>query len=122
MRNDTWRGYNGYLIETDRYRLLFAGDTASTHTFRSVRSWRPINLAIMPIGAYNPWIGNHCTPEQAWSMGNDARADFLLPVHHQTFELSKEPVMEPIERLYSTVGAQSQRIAIDSIGREFSLT
>ena len=70
MRSDTYRGYNGYLIETPRYRIVFGGDTAMTHSFRSVRIVAGrLDLAIMPIGAYNPWIHAHCTPEQALADG-----------------------------------------------------
>jgi len=65
MHGDTYRGYNGYLIEAGRYRVLFGGDTAATTSFRALRSSRRIDLAIMPVGAYNPWIRYHCTPEQA---------------------------------------------------------
>src|SRR5262249_20436663 len=111
-RNDTYRGYNGYLIEAGRYSVLFAGDTALTDSFRKLRSSRGFDLAIMPIGAYNPWVRNHCTPEQAWSMSNDARAEFLLPVHHQTFRLSWEPPLEPIERLYDVAANQDDRVVI----------
>src|SRR5262249_49635723 len=59
MRNDTYRGYNGYTIESGRYRVLFGGDTALTTAFRSLRKSRPFDLAIMPVGAYNPWIHAH---------------------------------------------------------------
>jgi L-ascorbate metabolism protein UlaG (beta-lactamase superfamily) len=41
----------------------------------------PIDLAIMPIGAYNPWIHSRCTPEQAVQMANEAGAHFIMPVH-----------------------------------------
>lgn len=122
MRNDTFRGYNGYVMEAGRRRVIFAGDTALTPSFRSLRSRRPLDLAIMPIGSYNPWVRNHCTPEQAWRMGNDAGAEFLLPVHHQTFRLSREPLLEPIERLHEAAGSQTQRIATHAIGQEFRLT
>lgn len=120
-RNDTYRGYNGYIIEAGPYRVLFAGDTALTGSFRKLRSTRGFDLAIMPIGAYNPWIRNHCTPEQAWSMSNDAGAEFLLPVHHQTFRLSQEPALEPIARLYDAAGNQDDRVVIEKIGEEFRL-
>ena len=53
----------------------------------------------MLIGAYRPWIWNHCTPEQAFGMANAAGADYIVPVHHQTYKLSDEPLNEPIERL-----------------------
>jgi L-ascorbate metabolism protein UlaG (beta-lactamase superfamily) len=75
----------------------------------------------MPIGAYNPWIRFHCTPEQAWRMGNDAGAEFLLPVHHQTFQLSREPYTEPIERFHAAAGSATNRIALSAIGQEFHL-
>ncbi len=121
MRTDRQRGYNGYLIEAGRYRVLFAGDTADTDLFRRLKSRRPFDLGIMPIGAYNPWIHYHCTPEQAWRMGNEAGAEFLLPVHHATFVLSDEPPGEPIERFRAAAGVHSNRIALDTIGQEFHL-
>ena len=33
MRSDTYRGFNGYLIETPRYRVMFGGDTAHDGRF-----------------------------------------------------------------------------------------
>lgn len=121
MRSDTYRGFNGYLIETPRYRVIFGGDTAMTNSFRKLRAVRPVNLAIMPIGAYNPWIRAHCTPEQALRMANDAGADVLLPVHHQTFNLSNEPYHEPIERLMTAVEGKPERVAVTAIGQEYHL-
>lgn len=120
-RSDTFRGYNGYTIEVGRHRVVFAGDTAMTGAFRSLRSSRPFDLAIMPIGAYNPMVHNHCTPEQAWRMANDAGAESILPVHHQTFRLSLEPYFEPIERLQAAAGNQSSRIALRRIGEHVHL-
>ena len=40
-------------------------------------------------------------------MGNDAGAERFIPVHHQTFQLSREPLLEPIERFYSAAGSQT---------------
>jgi L-ascorbate metabolism protein UlaG (beta-lactamase superfamily) len=121
MRSDTYRGYNGYLVDAGRYRILFAGDTAITGAFRSLRGSKPIDLAIMPIGAYNPWIRAHCTPEQAWQMSNEAGAEFFVPVHHQTFQLGREPLLEPIERLYEAARSAPERIGVDRIGQEFRI-
>jgi L-ascorbate metabolism protein UlaG (beta-lactamase superfamily) len=118
MRSDTYRGFNGYLIQTPRYRVVFGGDTAITDTFRALRSTRRVNLAIMPIGAYNPWIRAHCTPEQALKMADDAGADLVLPVHHRTFQLSNEPAHEPIERLASALASAPERLALREIGQE----
>ncbi len=121
MRSDTFRGYNGYLIDVNGRRLLFAGDTAYTDKFKRLRSSHAIDLAIMPIGAYDPWIQVHCNPEQALAMANDAGGEFILPVHHQTFQLGREPRLEPIERLISALGSASDRLCLKEIGAEFHL-
>jgi L-ascorbate metabolism protein UlaG (beta-lactamase superfamily) len=119
MRSDTYRGFNGYLIETPRHRVLFGGDTALTDSFRRLRTSRRIDLAIMPVGAYNPWIRVHCTPEQALRMANEAGAEALLPVHHRTFHLGREPYNEPLERITEALAHDPHRLALKSIGEEF---
>jgi L-ascorbate metabolism protein UlaG (beta-lactamase superfamily) len=121
MRRDTYRGFNGYTIDSGRHRVLFGGDTAATDSFRSLKSSRRFDLALMPVGAYNPWIRSHCTPEQAWRMANDAGAEFLLPIHHQTFALSREPYFEPIERTVMAAGRHPDRVALQRIGEGFQL-
>ena len=121
MRSDIYRGYNGYTIEIGRYRVIFGGDTAITNSFRGLKSSRPFDLAIMPVGAYNPWIHYHCTPEQSWQMAEHAGTEFFLPVHHQTFPLSREPYLEPIERVQAAAGPHVDRVAVHRIGQEFRL-
>jgi len=121
MRSDTKRGYNGYVVEVGSHRVLFGGDTALTDTFRPLRAMGRISLAVMPIGAYNPWIAVHCSPEQALRMADDAGAQFCLPVHHQTFELSRETLREPIERFVEAAGKDSGRVVMGEIGQEFHL-
>jgi L-ascorbate metabolism protein UlaG (beta-lactamase superfamily) len=121
MRGDTYRSYNGYVIEAGRYRVLFGGDTAYTESFRQVRASKAIDLAIMPIGAYDPWIHAHCNPEQALAMANHAGAEMVLPVHHRTFQLSREPRSEPLERLLNAAGSSPDRICVRDFGQEVHL-
>ena len=120
-QRDTYRGYNGYLLERAGRRIIFAGDTAMTNSFAELRRWGEIDLAIMSIGAYNPWVRSHCTPEQAVEMANAAGARFIMPVHHQTFRLSLEPLREPIERFEAALRDQPERIALREIGKTFVL-
>jgi L-ascorbate metabolism protein UlaG (beta-lactamase superfamily) len=120
-QHDTYRGYNGYLVERNGRRIIFAGDTAITESFSALRRHGPIDVAIMPISAYNPWIQSHGTPEQAVQMANAAGARFVVPVHHQTFRLSFEPFREPIERFQSTLSKTPERIALREIGETFVL-
>src|SRR5262249_6981873 len=108
-------------IEAGRYRVLFGGDTALTDSFLALKNRRSFDLAIMPVGAYDPWIHYHCTPEQAWQMARDADFEFFLPVHHQTFRLSREPFHEPIERALNAAGLDAGRVAARQIGEEFHL-
>src|SRR5438876_1056238 len=41
-QRDTYRGYNGYLLEKNGRRILFAGDTALTNSFAELRERGPI--------------------------------------------------------------------------------
>jgi L-ascorbate metabolism protein UlaG (beta-lactamase superfamily) len=117
MRHDVHRGFNGYVLERRGRRICIAGDTART-SFTAVGR-KPTDVMVVPIGAYNPWIASHCTPEQAVEMANQARAQYVVPVHHQTFRLSREPMGEPIQRFR---GALSRaRIALSNVGETFVL-
>ena len=116
LRSDTWRGYTGFVVEREGRRLLIAGDTASTPLFQSHRRHGPYEAAVMPIGAYNPWIRNHCTPEQAVAMADAASARLFVPVHHRTFRLSNEAYDEPIERAAAALHAEHGRLAISDVG------
>src|SRR5205085_1326473 len=101
------RGYNGYVLRREGNSILFAGDTSHTSQFKEHRSQGPFDAAIMPIGAYDPWIWNHCSPEQALQMADWAGARHIVPVHHQTFRLSNEPMKEPIERLEAALAKEN---------------
>lgn len=118
---DTHRGYNGYIVERNSRRIIFAGDTALTDRFTLLRDGKPYDLAIMSIGAYNPWIGSHASPEQVVAMCDQAAVNFIMPVHHQTFRLSVEPFREPIERFQRALVSQPERIALREIGETFVL-
>jgi L-ascorbate metabolism protein UlaG (beta-lactamase superfamily) len=118
---DIERGYNGYILKREGKTLLFGGDTAETPLFGELKSKGPSDLAIMPIGAYHPWIRSHCNPEQAVAMANAAGARYLLPVHHQTFKLSEEPMNEPIERFQEALSKEPERLALKQVGETFVL-
>ncbi len=120
-QRDTHRGYNGYLVERSGRRIIFTGDTTMTDNFTTLPRHGPIDVAIMPIGAYDPWIRSHCTPEQAVQMADAAAARFIVPVHHQTFRLSFEPSREPIERFQAALSETPERIALCEIGETFVL-
>ena len=120
---DRHRGYGGFLAEKNGRTLVFGGDTAYTRAFAELRRKRgPVDIAILPIGAYNPYIYAHANPEQAWAMTEEMGARYILPIHHSTFRLSREPVGEPIRRLLAAAGEEERwRVALTEIGQTWVL-
>jgi L-ascorbate metabolism protein UlaG (beta-lactamase superfamily) len=118
---DRHRGYGGYLLRRAGRTVLFAGDTAYTRAFARLRARGGVDLAILPIGAYDPWIANHASPEEAWQMAREMGAAHVLPVHHSTFRLSREPVDEPIARLLRAAGREQDRVVVTRVGETWTL-
>lgn len=98
--NGAW--HNSYLISyiqnNQPKEIVFGGDTARTHAFKK-RHHEEIDVAIMPIGMYDPFKRQHCTPEEALAMADDMNTKVFIPIHRNTFRLSKEPKKAPLERL-----------------------
>lgn len=116
---DRHRGYGAFVIESASHRVLFGADTAYHEEWRSLG---PVDLAIVGIGAYDPYIAAHASPEQAWTMAVDhARARYVLPMHHSTFKLSNEPMTEPIRRLLAAAGEERDRVVVREIGGSFAV-
>ena len=122
---DRDRGFNAYLVESDAGACFAAGDSAQTSAFDGVG---PVDLAIFGIGAYNPWQHAHATPEQVWNMFTamggtdpDTGGSTLLPIHHSTFELSDEPLDEPMRRLLTAAGEYANRVLCATPGEVFEL-
>lgn len=55
----------------------------------------------------------------ALRMADQAGARYLVPVHHQTFKLSDEPMTEPMERMSVAVRRETDRLAVKRIGESF---
>ncbi|WP_306316380.1 MULTISPECIES: MBL fold metallo-hydrolase [unclassified Streptomyces] len=96
-----WGGW--VLTDPEGQRLYFAGDTGYGHWFSQIgRRYPGIDLALLPIGAYDPrwWLKDvHCDPEDAVRAARDVGARRMAPMHWATFLLSAEPVLEPLNRL-----------------------
>jgi L-ascorbate metabolism protein UlaG (beta-lactamase superfamily) len=96
-----WGGW--VLTARDGQRVYFAGDTGYGHWFSRIgRRYPGIDLALLPIGAYDPrwWLSDvHCDPEEAVRAAQDLGAHRMAPMHWGTFVLSAEPVLEPLTRV-----------------------
>lgn len=115
---DRHRGYNSYAIRhaDDPSRvspMLFSGDTAMTHAFDGRG---PFEVGVFGIGAYDPWIHVHASPEQVWSMAAASGCERILPTHHSTFKLSDEPAEEPMRRLIDAAGESRATVIEAAVG------
>ena len=120
--NPAGRSYNAYLVSKNGKHILFAGDTAYHEMFKNIAQRSiPIELAMMPIGAYDPWIRSHANPEQALEMADHMQARHVLTMHWGTFIQSEEPTLEPMQRLKKAAANQPERIVLDSIGKTWAL-
>ena len=119
---DYGRSYNAYLLSKGGRHVVFAGDTAYCEFFRPLGERLPrVDLAIMPIGGYEPWEQNHATPEQTVEMCNQMKARYILPVHWLTFASPSEDLLEPIVRLRKALADEPERIALDALGQTWTL-
>lgn len=95
--------WGSWLIESERQRSFFAGDSGSFHGFADYgRSLPKLDLALLPIGAYEPrWFMRavHMNPEEALAAFRDLGARRMVPMHWGTFDLTDEPIDEPLREL-----------------------
>ncbi|MFE0775025.1 MBL fold metallo-hydrolase [Streptomyces sp. NPDC058861] len=106
-----WGGW--ILTAPDGRRVHFAGDTGYGHWFGEIgRRYPGIDLAILPIGAYEPrWMLSpvHTSPEEAVRACGDLGARLMAPMHWGTFLLSAEPPLEPLHRVRAAWTADGRR-------------
>ena len=98
---DSHRGYGGYVLRDHRHSLYHAGDTAYFPGFREIGQRLSPELALLPIGAYNPpsFRNVHASPADATRAFLDLRSRWMVPMHYGTFRLSHEPMEEPLQLL-----------------------
>lgn len=114
------RSYNAYLIERNGKKVLFAGDTTNTDKFDILKN-ENIDVALMPIGAYNPWKRAHCNPEEALQMADNINAKYFIPMHTKTFQQGSEPFEEPISWMLNSAPNYKIKIGLQEIGQTFIL-
>ncbi len=98
---DSHRGYGGYVLRDHKHSIYHAGDTAYFAGFREIGQRLGPELALLPIGAYNPpsFRNVHTSPADAMRAFFDLNARWMVPMHYGTFQLSQEPMDEPLQLL-----------------------
>ncbi|HEY2573600.1 MAG TPA: MBL fold metallo-hydrolase [Verrucomicrobiaceae bacterium] len=99
--HDTFRKFGGYLIRDDRRTIFHCGDSSLFDGFTEIGKRAEIDVALMPIGAYEAPSGRpvHMNPEEALDAFEMLRARQMIPMHYGTFPLGGEPIHEPEKRL-----------------------
>ncbi|MCB1099703.1 MAG: MBL fold metallo-hydrolase [Verrucomicrobiae bacterium] len=100
--HDTHRGFGGFIITSATGRSLYhCGDSAYFNGFQQIGEHSSIDLALLPIGAYEAPSGRevHMNPEEALRAFEELGALHMCPMHYGTFPLGREPMHEPVLRL-----------------------
>jgi L-ascorbate metabolism protein UlaG (beta-lactamase superfamily) len=94
-----------FLIESGAGRVFHVGDTGyhdGSLYERLGREHGPFDLAVLPIGAYEPrWFmsDNHINPQEAVAIMQALRAQAAIGHHWGTFQLTDEGIERPPEAL-----------------------
>ncbi|MFN0315474.1 MAG: MBL fold metallo-hydrolase [Burkholderiales bacterium] len=104
--------WGAYVVEHPELRFFFAGDTGYSKDFADIgERFGPIDLAALPIGAYEPrWFMRifHVNPEEAVQIHSDLKARHSMAIHWGTFErLTDESLYEPPMRLAQALKARN---------------
>ena len=100
--HDQHRGFGGFVLRTAGGRSVFhCGDSAYFDGFKEIGRRLPVEIALLPIGAYDAPSKRdvHMNPEEAVQAFLELGAQKLVPMHYGTFRLSYEPLSEPPTRL-----------------------
>lgn len=108
--HDSHRDYGGYIVRAGDKAVFHCGDSAYFGGFKEIGARHDIDIALMPIGAYEAPSGRdvHMNPEEAVQAFIDIGAKLMIPMHYGTFPLGNEPHDEPVERLL----AEADRLGI----------
>ena len=120
--------WGGFLIEAGGQRILHAGDSGYGIHFREIAErLGPIDLALVPIGAYEPrWFMKdiHMNPAEAVQAHLDLAARQSIAMHFGTFQLTPEGIDEPVRELAIALqerGLREERFRAVEVGESVAL-
>ena len=93
----------GWVFENANFKSIFVGDTGYSKDFSIIQQkFGHMDLSLIPIGAYAPrWFmkDHHCNVEEAIQIHKDLNSKKSIAMHWGTFQLTDEPMDEPIKLL-----------------------
>jgi L-ascorbate metabolism protein UlaG (beta-lactamase superfamily) len=121
------RLWGGFVIEGDGKRIFFGGDSGYDSHYQQIGEiFERFDYVVLGIGAYEPiWFmkPNHQSPEEALKAFQDLNADRLIPMHYGTFNLSDEPLGQPLKGLRDAAEKLqlTSKVVIPVIGKPIML-
>jgi N-acyl-phosphatidylethanolamine-hydrolysing phospholipase D len=113
----------GWLIAGGGRRVWFAGDTGWFGGIAELgRRIAPLDVALLPIGAYEPrWFMRyqHMNPPEAVAAAQAVDARRLVGMHWGTFVLTDEPLDAPpgeLRRAAADAGLPADRVLLPAVG------
>jgi L-ascorbate metabolism protein UlaG (beta-lactamase superfamily) len=95
--------WGSFMLQAAGHTLYFGADSGYDQHYREIRELFPgIDTCILGIGAYSPSFimqPSHTDPAEAVRAFNDLGGKTLVPMHYGTFDLSDEPLGEPLRWL-----------------------
>ncbi len=116
--------WGGYIIHYQNQSIYFAGDTAYGPHFEEIGERYKIDIALLPIGAYKPEFimkNNHLNPQEAFDAFEKLQAKRMIPMHHGTFDLTDEPLDEPLQWMQEIDKRHPNKISFLNAGEVLSL-
>jgi L-ascorbate metabolism protein UlaG (beta-lactamase superfamily) len=112
--HDRHRGFGGFHLRLGQRTVFHCGDSAYFPGFKKIGSRLPVEIALLPIGAYEAPSRRevHMNPEEAVQAFQELGAKYMVPMHYGSFRLSYEPLHEPLERLRRQVEQHQLKDAV----------
>jgi L-ascorbate metabolism protein UlaG (beta-lactamase superfamily) len=115
------RLWGGFYIESSDSSFYFMGDSGYGSHFEMISdTFGPPDIAMMGVGAFKPeWFMHpaHTSPMEAARAFREMGAKRFVPMHFGTFDLSDEPMLEPLDWLKSNPQEVNHALIVPVVGR-----
>jgi L-ascorbate metabolism protein UlaG (beta-lactamase superfamily) len=103
LNDDNKTLWGGFIIQFNEQTIYFMGDSGFGKHFELIAEKFPApDICLMGVGAFRPeWFmgPSHISPANAVKAFNQIKGKKFVPMHYGTFDLSDEPLSEPISLL-----------------------
>jgi len=117
--------WGSFIIRSKNKTIFFCGDSSYGPHFKEIgKLYGPIDICIMPIGAYRPSYmmkDSHMTPEESYKAFKDLKGKIMIPMHYGTYDLADELRGEPEKRIRVLGKKNPGTVKIISPGETFTL-